>query len=51
MQKFAGISAPIMPKDVEHNKALTGRNALEQQSYSQFPQSFPHKRISQNPLI
>ena len=29
MQKFAGISAPIMPKDVEHNKALTGGNALE----------------------
>ena len=35
MQKFAGISAPIMPKDVEHNKALTDGNALEQQSYSQ----------------
>lgn len=46
MQKFAGISAPIMPKDVEHNKALTGGNALEQQSYSQFPQSFPHRYVN-----
>ena len=45
MQKFAGISAPIMPKDVEHNKALTGGNVLEQQSYSQFPQSFPHRYV------
>ena len=46
MQKFAGISAPIMSKDVEHNKALTDGNALEQQSYSQFPQSFPHRYVN-----
>ena len=46
MQKFAGISAPIMPKDVEHNQLSTGGNALEQQSYSQFPQSFPHRYVN-----
>ena len=46
MQKFAGIPAQLLPKRVEHNKASTGGNALEQQSYSQFPQSFPHRYVN-----
>jgi len=42
----AGIPPLILTKDVEHNKASTGGNTLGKQSYSQFPQSFPHRYVN-----